>query len=139
MHGYSLPLVIPTYRLREVGQTIEAYDENFRRNGHSTSITVFDDSSIALHEKYFPILESTATFNPVHYVGPKEKAAFIDSVSRRLRDRKLESTLKNLLRPSYGGNRNFTLLYTLGDMFISTDDDMRPYALIEHSPETLNE
>ncbi|MEH2124534.1 hypothetical protein [Nostoc sp.] len=33
-----------------------------------------------------------------------------------LGDRKLESLVKNLFRPSYGGNRNFTLMYTLGHL-----------------------
>jgi hypothetical protein len=43
---------IPTYRLRDVGETIERYDENFWRNGHSVPMIVFDDSSQATHEKY---------------------------------------------------------------------------------------
>ncbi|MBO1361005.1 hypothetical protein J2D73_14545 [Acetobacter sacchari] len=45
--------------------------------------------------------------------------------------------VRNLFRPSYGGNRNFTLMYTLGDLMVSSDDDMRPYGLIENSPESL--
>jgi hypothetical protein len=44
---------VPTYRLRDVGETIERYDENFWRNGHSVPMVVFDDSSQATHEKYF--------------------------------------------------------------------------------------
>ncbi len=55
----------------------------------------------------------------------------------RLGDRKLESVVKNLFRPSYGGNRNFTLMYTLGGLLVSADDDMRPTALIENSVESL--
>jgi hypothetical protein len=46
--------------------------------------------------------------------------------------------VRNLFRPSYGGNRNFTLIYTLGELLVSSDDDMRPYALIEDSPESLS-
>jgi len=45
--------------------------------------------------------------------------------------------VKSLFRPSYGGNRNYTLIYTLGGLVVSADDDMRPYALMEHSPESL--
>jgi hypothetical protein len=45
MHDNELLFVIPTYRLRDVGATIEDYDEHFRRNGHSVKIIVFDDSS----------------------------------------------------------------------------------------------
>jgi hypothetical protein len=40
----DLTFVIPTYRLRDVGETVEHYDEHFRRNGHSVRIMVFDDS-----------------------------------------------------------------------------------------------
>lgn len=139
MLSHGLPLVIPTYRLRDVGETIESYDENFRRNGHTTTITVFDDSNVSMHEKYFEQLERTTTANPILYVGPLEKEAFIEHLNARLKDRKLESIVRNLFRPSYGGNRNFTLIYTLGEMFVSVDDDMRPYALVEHSPESLSE
>ncbi len=44
-------LAIPTYRLRDVAETIEAYDTNFWRNGHAVKLMVFDDSSVANHEK----------------------------------------------------------------------------------------
>jgi len=64
----KLAFVIPTYRLRDVGATVEAYDENFWRNGHSADILVFDDSSVANHEKYFPLLEKTTTENDLYYV-----------------------------------------------------------------------
>ena len=30
-----------------------------------------------------------------------------------MRDKRLESLVKNLFRPSYGGNRNYALMYTL--------------------------
>src|SRR5262249_34532838 len=38
-----------------------------------------------------------------------------------------------------GGNRNFTLMHTLGGLMVSSDDDMRPYALMEHSLESLDD
>ena len=47
--------------------------------------------------------------------------------------------MKNLFRPSYGGNRNYTLMYTLGGLMVSADDDMRPFALMEDSPESLDD
>jgi hypothetical protein len=50
--------VVPTYRLRDLGATIEAYDEHFWSNGHSVKMMVFDDSSLANHEKYFGRLNS---------------------------------------------------------------------------------
>ena len=40
--------------LREVGEAIQQYDEHFWRNGHSVRMIVFDDSSPANQEKYYP-------------------------------------------------------------------------------------
>jgi hypothetical protein len=130
--------VIPTYRLREVGETVEHYDEHFWRNGHSVRMIVFDDSSPVNQEKYYPLLEQTKTHNDLYYVGPREKEQFLAYLNGRLRDKRLEGLVKNLFRPSYGGNRNYTLMYTLGGLMVSADDDMRPYTLMEHSPESLN-
>jgi hypothetical protein len=138
MQEPDLFFVIPTYRLREVGETVEQYDEHFWRNGHSVRMIVFDDSSPANQAKYFPLLEQTKTHNDIFYVGPQEKDQFITYLNQRLRDKRLEGLVKNLFRPSYGGNRNYTLMYTLGGLMVSSDDDMRPYALIEHSTESLN-
>ncbi|WP_395396657.1 hypothetical protein WBP07_28705 [Novosphingobium sp. BL-8A] len=135
----ALNFVIPTYRLRDVGDTVEAYDENFRRSGQTAPIIVFDDSSLANHDKYYGALERVRTHNDVFYVGPAEKEQFVSYICKRLRDKKLDVLVRNLFRPSYGGNRNFTLMYTLGDHMVSADDDMRPYALIEDSPESLAE
>lgn len=132
-----LHFVIPTYRLRDVGEAVEAYDENFRRCGHIAPITVFDDSPQANHDKYFSRLERIAPHNELFYVGPAEKEEFLGFLCKRLKDRKLDILVRNLFRPSYGGNRNFTLMYTLGDHMVSADDDMRPYALMGHSPEAL--
>jgi hypothetical protein len=129
--------VIPTYRLREVGETVERYDEHFWRNGHAVQMIVFDDSSPANQGKYYPLLEQTTTHNSLYYVGPREKDQFLAHLNGRLRDKRLEGLVKNLFRPSYGGNRNYTLMYTLGGLMISSDDDMRPYTLIEDSPESL--
>jgi hypothetical protein len=43
MEPHDLVFVIPTYRLRDVGETVEQYDQHFWRNGHSVRIMVFDD------------------------------------------------------------------------------------------------
>jgi hypothetical protein len=134
----DLTFVIPTYRLREVGDTITQYDEHFWRNGHAVRIVVFDDSTPANRDKYFPLLEQTRTHNELFYVGPQEKDAFISYLNKRLRDARLEGIVRNLFRPSYGGNRNCTLMYTLGGHMVSSDDDMRPFALMEDSPESLD-
>jgi hypothetical protein len=138
MKEASVIFTIPTYRLRDVAETIEKYDEHFWSNGHSVKMLVFDDSSLANHEKYYALLEQTKTVNSLHYVGPREKEQFLGFLNRRLRDKKLDSLVRNLFRPSYGGNRNFTLMYSLGNFLVSADDDMRPHALIEESPESLN-
>jgi hypothetical protein len=105
--------------------------------GTTATLMVFDDSTPANHDKYYAKLEQTKTVNDLYYVGPREKEAFLGFLNRKLRDHKLESLVRNLFRPSYGGNRNFTLIYTLGTFLISADDDMRPYGLIEDSPESL--
>jgi hypothetical protein len=138
MHEKELYFAIPTYRLRDVGETVEQYDEHFWRNGHSVRMIVFDDSSPANQEKYFPLLEQTKTHNELYYVGPREKEQFLAHLHDRLRDKRLEGLVKNLFRPSYGGNRNYTLMYTLGGLLVSADDDMRPYTLMEHSRESLD-
>jgi hypothetical protein len=137
MHSNDYYFVIPTYRLRDVGETIELYDEHFWRNGHSPRLIVFDDSIPVNQQKYFSLLEQTTTHNDVYYVGPREKDQFIAYLNQRLSDKRLDGLVKNLFRPSYGGNRNCTLMYTLGGKMISADDDMRPIALMEHSPESL--
>jgi hypothetical protein len=133
----ELSFVIPTHRLREVGATIEEYDEHLWRNGHSVRLAVFDDSSPVNQQKYYPLLEQTRTHQPIYYVGPAEKEQFLAYLNSRLRDRRLETLVSNLFRPSYGGNRNCTLMYTLGGLMISSDDDMRPYSFVEYSPESL--
>src|ERR1700683_5216655 len=135
----DLSFVIPTNRLRDVGETVEQYDEHFWRNGHSPEIIIFDDSTPANQEKYFPLLEQTKTHNDVYYVGHREKEQFLAYLNGRLRNKRLESLIKSLFRPSYGGNRNYTLMHTLGGLMISSDDDMRPYCLVEYSPESLGD
>jgi hypothetical protein len=135
----NLSFVIPTNRLRDVGETVEDYDEHFWRNGHSPEITIFDDSTPANQQKYYSLLEKTKTHYPLYYVGPREKEQFLTYLNSRLRDKRLESLVKSLFRPSYGGNRNYTLMYTLGGLMLSSDDDMRPYSLVEYSPESLGD
>jgi hypothetical protein len=137
MQAKELFFVIPTFRLRDVGKAVEEYDQQFWRNGHTIRIIVFDDSSPANQAKHLPQLEQVRTHNEVFYVGAREKEEFTAFLRDRLIDSRLASLVKQLFRPSYGGNRNFTLMYTLGGLMISSDDDMRPYALLENSPESL--
>ena len=137
MSEEDLVFVISTDMLRDVGETVEQYDEHFWLNGHSVRMIVFDDSSPSNHAKYYSSLEQTRTHNDLYYVGPREKDEFLAYLNQRLRDKRLEALVKNLFRPSYGGNRNFTLMYTLGGLMVSSDDDMRPWTLMEDSPESL--
>src|SRR5262249_18990178 len=139
MNARDTVFVVPTYRLRDVGETIERYDENFRRNGHAVKMMVFDDSTVSTHDKYYPLLEQTRTANEILYVGPREKAQFLRSLLDRPPDRRLEPLIKSLFRPSYGGNRNYTLMYTLGCLMVSADDDMRPEALLADDRPSLGE
>src|SRR5262245_36638005 len=90
---------IPTYRLRDVGETAEQYDQHFWRNGHSVRIVVFDDSIPANQEKYFSLLEQTHTHNQLYYVGPREKEEFLAYLNSRLHDAGLEGLVRNLFRP----------------------------------------
>src|SRR5690349_17338755 len=70
--------------------------------------------------------------------APRAGSASESSAPRAAyRDARLEGLVRNLFRPSYGGNRNCTLMYTLGGLMIGSDDDMRPNALMEDSPESL--
>ena len=131
--------VIPTQRLRDVGQTIHEYDEHFWRNGHSPQIMVFDDSTPSNVEKYFSQLGELKTRSDLFYVGPQQKEEFLTYINSRLRNKRLEPLVRNLFRPSYGGNRNYTLMYSLGGLMVSSDDDMRPYSLMESSPESLED
>ena len=93
---------IPTYRLRDVPETIERYDENFWRNGHEVALFVFDDSSLANHDKYYSQLGKTRTANPLYYVGPREKERFIQILLQRLREPKLESLVCSTKLDSIG-------------------------------------
>lgn len=129
--------VVPTHRLRDVSETIHEYDEHFWRNGHSPQMIVFDDSTPTNVEKYFTHLEGLKTRSELFYVGPRQKEEFVTYINSRLRNSRLEPLVKNLFRPSYGGNRNYTLMYSLGGLMVSSDDDMRPYSLMEDSPESL--
>src|ERR1700692_2205498 len=95
----NLSFVIPTNRLRDVGETVEQYDEHFWRNGHSPQIIVFDDSTPANQEKYFPLLEKTKTHYDLYYVGPREKEQFIAYLNGRLCANWLELVLQRVFRP----------------------------------------
>ena len=90
--------VVPTHRLRDVSETIHAYDDHFWRNGHSPQIIVFDDSTPSNVEKYFAHLEQLKTRSELYYVGPRQKEEFLGYLNSRLRNKRLEPLVKNLFR-----------------------------------------
>lgn len=80
MHN-ELFFVIPTYRLRDVGETVEQYDDHVRRNGHSVRMIVFDDSTPTTQQKYFASLEATRTHNDVYRRRASPAGAGADDAS----------------------------------------------------------
>ena len=100
MNSHELTFVIPTYRLRDVGQAVEHYDQHFWKNGHALRLIVFDDSSPANQQKYFEVLERTRTPNESGPCWPQEKEQFLGYLNGRLRDARLEGLVRNLFRPS---------------------------------------
>jgi len=123
-------LVIPTYRIIEAAGTVQRYAHNFERYGQDLPIIVFDDARGGpSRRKGLDSLTSVNYDGPLFYVGESEKANFLSELQRRTGiDMNL---LKGMFKPSYGGNRNFTLVYTLGSRFMTVDDDMHPYGLRE--------
>lgn len=107
----GLSFVIPTNPLRDVGQRVEQYD--VWRNGHFPEIIIFDDSTPANQEKYFPLLDRIKTHNSVYYVGPREKEQLLAYLNGRLRDKRLRKpgrpclffVVSGVPRPADLGNR----------------------------------
>lgn len=133
----KIQLTIPTYRIEHAGKTVAAYADNFARYGHEVPIVVFDDSG---HERSRKSADGLAELeNPggIFYVGPEEKAAFLQELKKKLGHAVDHKVVDQTFKPSYGGNRNFTIVYTLGGHFVSVDDDIRPHALIHRNPEEL--
>lgn len=132
-------LAIPTYRATDIAQTVSLYGQNFKRHGHDVPIMVFDDSNRSnarISEGSLRIAsQRLGSQQQVWYVGPYEKARFKQGLKDRLGPEH-DSTVDKIFKPSYGGNRNFVLVYTLGDHFISVDDDIRPMGLFTSSGNT---
>ena len=104
MDSHDLSFVIPTYRLRDVGDAIEQYDRHFWRNGHALNLIVFDDSSLVSQQKYFELLERTSTHNDLFYVGPQEKEQFLAYLNGRLHDARLEGLVRHASDDDAPGN-----------------------------------
>lgn len=125
-------LVIPTYRILEALQTAKRYAENFIFFGHEIPILIFDDGDKMPSSKEFSILEKMNYKPGIFYVGGEEKDLFINNLE--IKNKKL---ISQIFRPSYGGNRNFTLAFTVGKKIITVDDDMYPYSFFNKERELL--
>ncbi len=66
---------VPTYRLRDVAETVETYDEHFWSNGHSVKMMVFDDSSLANHQKVLFAARANENGQRPLLRGPTRKGA----------------------------------------------------------------
>lgn len=127
-------LNIPTYlRPSELSKCIESYFENFQRNSHYIDYYVFDDTPLdKSNENYMTLKDVKNSLNiGIFYVDLEEKERFIDILARECG---LEKTIiefafmpnkvfKNQKLFMSGANRNFILAYTIGDCFLTADDD----------------
>ena len=127
MQADNLYFVIPTYRLRDVGETVESYDEHFWRNGHAPTIIVCDDSSPSAQEKYFAALEQTSTHCELYYVGPKRERT-IHQLSAAGCATSGSTDWSRICSAQLRRQSQFHADAHAGGLMISSDDDMRPYA-----------
>jgi hypothetical protein len=124
-------IAIPTCdRVPVLNRAIRSYAENCARHGRSIECTVADDAADAdaraRCQAMLKELAASAGYN-ISYTGREEKAAFASRVARAggipeeavtfccLPDRRLGATP--------GANRNILLLQSVGERFISVDDD----------------
>ena len=128
-HNQEIILAIPTYRPNDIAKTVGLYAANFMKFGHQIPISVFDDSNeagaLASKDGLRFISQSLRGKQPILYVGPLEKRAYLTQLKEKFGSGNAD-TIDKIFRPSYGGNRNFILAYTVGKKFVSVDDDMRP-------------
>jgi hypothetical protein len=100
----AMSLVIPTYRLRDVADTVNEYAAALKQYGHDEPIFVFDDSDEETYRRDFGLFCHKANAANVQYVGPPEKARFAEELRSRV-DARHRPHLPRALKPSYGGKR----------------------------------
>ena len=128
----ELFFTIPTYRHREVHKCVDEYLNHFGVYNHQIPIIVFDDSPLDKSKITINFLSKVKKERPsadIRYIGPVEKRKYLSKLSSLNPD----PLLPEMLCPSYGGNRNWILLATLGNYFISVDDDMHPYGIFNRT------
>lgn len=70
----KLQFAISTYRLRDVRDR-GGCDANFQRSGQTARIIVFDDSSVANHERYYGPWNPPRTQNELWYVARRKRSS----------------------------------------------------------------
>ncbi|MDP7520762.1 MAG: hypothetical protein QF567_00820 [Candidatus Pacearchaeota archaeon] len=132
-------LSIPTYRSQQIAITVNTYAQNFKRFNHTVPIFVFDDSNETqskISEKcLLDLSKQLGNTQEINYVGPIQKQLFLENLQKRFGQQNARN-IGRIFKPSYGGNRNFSLVYTLGKTFISVDDDIVPAGLFTNQYDT---
>jgi hypothetical protein len=125
---------IPTCsRPSQLSKCIETYSNNFKKNSHKIDINIFDDTPLGESlTNYYILKEKKKYFNDnIYYVDLEEKEIFIDLITKKsgVEREVLEFgflpnklfTNRNIFNA--GANRNFILAYTIGECFLTADDD----------------
>ncbi len=126
----ELFFTIPTYRHRDVHNCVKEYFENFEEHRSHIPIIVFDDSPAEKSMITLQNLQKVKQMHPnadIRYIGPSEKGVYLSELEKK----DSSGLVSEMLQPSYGGNRNWILLATMGHHFISVDDDMHPHGYFD--------
>lgn len=119
-------LTIPTYRINEAIETARRYVLSFNSFNHNIPIIIFNDRNGEPLKESFLSLEKLNYPAGIYYVGLSEKKQIINELQEKLGEKEL---IEEIFKPSYGGNRNFTIIYTYRSRFITVDDDIYPYSI----------
>lgn len=125
---------IPTcLRPSQLSKCIKSYSSNFQKHSHYIDYYVFDDTPLGINKENYHVLKEIKKdlSTNIFYIDHEEKKKFIDLLVK-------ESGIeRNLLEFGFmpnkifnnngiftaGANRNFILAYTIGDCFLTADDD----------------
>ncbi|MBU5688755.1 MAG: hypothetical protein KQA41_00805 [Candidatus Aenigmarchaeota archaeon] len=128
-------IVIPTYRLPHVKSTVENWITYMRLYSQEIPIYIFGDEKDSKERDFLNEINSNGY--PIFYVGNREKDEFLSLLGKRLKKADLSFLNRDDLRsngykgPIYGPNRIFAMLYLIGEMYSSFDDDIRNWALVD--------
>jgi hypothetical protein len=135
--GTEWMFALPTKRIKDIETTIAAFTgvPGSGPIGTEVPLYIFDDSPVNLTERYPVKFPATTSLRQLFYVGAAHKAMVVSLIKERLGSTLASTLVDDIFRPCYGGNRNFTALYSLGKRLLSFDDDMRPFVLQPLRPE----